>query len=121
MSAAAAAAATPGATSEDIHLYLSQELNAFKDACSKSFNEHKFDCATAGFTTGNEIVNNFISGRITDTQPGQKPTADNADLFTMATVLAKTNAALSTSLERAQYHEKMSRALTSDVYGVKEM
>ena len=45
---------------------------------------------------------------------------DNTDLFTMVSVLAKTSAALLTSLERAQDHENMSRALTSEVNSMKE-
>ena len=41
-------------------------------------------------------------------------------MFTMVSVLAKTNVAVLTSLERSQYHEKMSRALTSEVNSMKE-
>ena len=62
----------------------------------------------------------LINTATANTQAGQKTMMDNADLFTMISVLAKTNVAVLTSLERSQYHEKMSRALTSEVNTMKE-
>ena len=114
MSASGAAAAAAAVTQDDIQLYLGQSLEVYLEACRRGFTEHKFDAATAGFTIGNEFMKYIINARATATQPGQQTTADNPDLFTMVSVLAKTNAALLTSLERAQYHERMSRALTSE-------
>ena len=52
-------------------------------------------------------------------QSGHKPTADYADLLTSLGVLAKSNAAILTALGRAQYREKMARAVTSEVNDVK--
>ena len=62
----------------------------------------------------------MIDKCVTGTQPGQLTQMNNAGLFTMIAVLAKTNVAVLTSLDRAQYHEKMSRALTAEVNKIKE-
>ena len=72
-------------------LYLNQSVDTYKEACRKGFAEHQFDAATSGLTIGNEIMQNIIKARIADTQPGQKTTVNNEDLFTMVSVLAKTN------------------------------
>ena len=82
-------AAAVNVTAEDIRLFLSQTLEEYKEACRKGFTEHKYDCATAGLTIGNEILKKTIGDAVTSTQPGQQTTADNAEIFTMITVLAK--------------------------------
>ena len=114
---ATGAAAAASVTQDAIQLYRTQNLEEYQEACRKCFTEHRFDAATAGLTIGNEIMKNIINSRITATQPGQKPTAHNADPFTMVGVFAKTNAAILTAVGRAQYHED--RALTSDVKEIK--
>ena len=101
-----AAAAAASVTQDDVNLYMAQSLDDFNDACRKGFSEHKYDPVTAGLTIGSYIMKNLVSKCTTATQPGQVTTMDNADLFTMVSVLAKTNVAVLTSLDRAQYHEK---------------
>ena len=118
--AAAASAAAPAVTAEDVRLYLEQTVDAYKEACRKGFAEHKFDAITAGLTIGNHIMTELINTSTANTQAGQKTVMDNADMFTMVSVLTKTNVAVLTSLERSQFHEKMSRALTSEVNTMKE-
>ena len=115
-----AAAASAAVTQDDVNQFLNQPIDAYKEACRKGFSEHKYDAITAGVTIGDHIMQNIINARIADKPPGQSASADNPELFTMVSVLAKTNVALMTSLERAQYHEKMSRALTSEVNGMKD-
>ena len=119
-SGAAAAAAAANVTEEDVRQYLTQSVQEFKDACNKGFAEHKFDPITAGLTIGNHVMTNLIDKCVTGTQQGQVTQMNNADLFTMVSVLAKTNVAVLTSLDRAQYHEKMSRTLTAEVNKIKE-
>ena len=120
MSGAAAASAAPQITQEDVDNFLNQTIDAYKEACRKGFTEHKYEPITAGITIGDYIMQTIVNSHIANRQPDQKATADNPELFTMVSVLAKINAALLTSLERAQYHEKMSRALTSEVNSVKD-
>ena len=95
------------------------DLETFKQSLTEDFNDHKFVKVNAGLTIGHSIMKQFITDKLTATQPGQKPTADNDELFNMIRVLAKSNAAILTSLGRAQYHEKITRALTSEVNDVK--
>ena len=116
----AASSEAPAVTQDDVNAFLNQSVNDYKEACRKGFNEHKYDAITAGITIGDHVMQNIINTRIANNPAGQNVSADNPGLFTMVSVLAKTNVALLTSLERAQYHEKMSRALTSEVNGVKE-
>ena len=97
-----AASAAAAVTADDVRLYLSQTVEEYQEACKKGFTEHKFDPVTAGLTIGNHIMNTIINTSVTNTQPGQKTTMENTDLFTMVSVLAKTNVAVLTSLERAQ-------------------
>ena len=106
-------------TEEDVRQYLTQTVDEYKEACTKGFAEHKFEPIIAGLTIGNHIMTNLVDKCVTGTQPGQVTQMNNADLFTMVAVLAKTNVAVLTSLDRAQYHEKMSRALTAEVYKIK--
>ena len=47
------------------------------------------------------------------TEPGTNTTASNEDIFTMLKVFGKTNAVSLTLLKGAEYHEKMTRTLTS--------
>ena len=47
MSGAAAASGT-NVTDEDVRLYLAQPVNAYQEACSKGFAEHKFEPVTTG-------------------------------------------------------------------------
>ena len=115
-----ASSAAAAVTDEDVRLYLEQTVDAYKEACRKGFAEHKFDPVTAGLTIGNHIMTGLINTATANTQAGQKTMMDNADLFTMISVLAKSNVAVLTSLERAQYHENMSRALTAEVNTMKE-
>ena len=114
-SGAAAAAATTNVTDEDVRLYLAQSVTEFNDACTRGFAEHKFEPVTAGLKIGNHVMTNLINKCVTNTQQGQLTQMNNTDLFTMVAVLAKTNVAVLTSLDRAQYHEKMSRTLTAEV------
>ena len=100
-SSAAAAAATSNVTEEDVRLYLAQSVAEFNDACSKGFAEHKFEPVTAGLKIGNHVMTNLINKCVTSTQQGQLTQMNNADLFTMVAVLAKTNVAVLTSLDRA--------------------
>ena len=118
--AMSSSSAAPAVTEGDVTAFLAQSVNEFSEACRKGFTEHKFDPIVAGITIGNHIMNELINKAIAGTQAGQKTMMDNADLFTMTSVLAKTNVAMLTSLERAQYHEKMSRALTAEVNKIKE-
>ena len=115
MSAAAASAATPNVTMDDINQYLAQSVDAYREACSKGFGEHNYEPVTAGLKIGNHIMTNLVNKSVNATRPGQVTVMDNADLFTMVSVLAKTNVAVLTSLDRAQYHEKLSRTLTAEV------
>ena len=87
-------------------MYLVQTVDAYKEACSKGFSEHKFEPITTGLTIGNHIMTQIVNRCTASTQPGQVTTMNNADLFTMVSVLAKTNVAVLTSLDRAQYREK---------------
>ena len=105
---------------DDVQLYLAQTVETYKDSCRKGFVEHKYDPVVAGLTIGNHIMTEMINAATANTQAGQKTMTDNADQFTMISVLAKTNNAVLISLERAQYHEKMSRALTAEVNKIKE-
>ena len=100
--------------------YLNQTVEEYKEACRKGFSEHKFEPVTAGLTIGNHVMTNLIDKCMTSTPQGQLTQMNNTDLFTMVAVLAKTNVAVLTSLDRAQYHEKMSRALTAEVNQIKE-
>ena len=118
MSGAAAASST-NVTDEDVRQYLNQSVNDFRDACSKGLAEHKFEPITAGLTIGNHVMTNLIDKCVTGTQQGQVTQMNNTDLFTMVAVLAKTNVAVLTSLDRAQYHEKLSRTLTAEVNKMK--
>ena len=115
----AAAASSANVTEENVWLYLAQTVSAYQDACSKGLAEHKFEPIVAGLTIGNHVMTNMIDKYVTSTQPGQVTQMNNADLSTMVSVLAKTNVAVLTSLDRAQYHEKMSRALTGEVNKIK--
>ena len=110
---ASASAAAANVTQDDVRQYLAQTVDEYKEACRKGFGEHKVDQVTAGLTIGNHIMTELVNTNIANTQAGQKTVMDNADLFTMVSVLTKTNVAVLTSLERSQYHEKMSRALTA--------
>ena len=110
---ASGAAAAANVTDEDVRQYLAQSVDEYKDACAKGFAEHKFDPITAGLTIGNHVMTSLINKCVTSTQQGQVTQMNNTDLFTMVAVLAKTNVAVLTSLDRAQYHEKMSRTLTA--------
>ena len=117
--AGAASTSVPEITQQDVDLFLNQTIESYKEACRKGFKEHKYDAITAGVTIGDHIMQNIVNNRLANQPAGQQATADNPELFTMVSVLAKTNVALLTSLERAQYHEKMSRALTSEVNDMK--
>ena len=116
----AAAASFSNVTKEDVQQYLAQSVDDFKDACNKGFAEHKFEPVVAGLTIGNHVMTSLINKCVTSTQQGQLTQMSNTDLFTMVAVLAKTNVAVLTSLDRDQYHEKMSRALTAEVNKIKE-
>ena len=96
MSSGAAASAVT-VTQDDVRLYLTQTVYAYKEACRKGFAEHKFDPIAAGLTIGNHIMTELINTNVANTQAGQKTVMDNADLFTMVSVLAKTNVAVRTS------------------------
>ena len=100
--------------------YLAQTVTAYQEACTKGLAEHKFEPIVAGLTIGNHVMTNLIDKCVTSTPQGQVTQMNNTDLFTMVAVLAKTNVAVLTSLDRAQYHEKMSRALTAEVNKIKE-
>ena len=93
--------------------FINQSLEDFLNSCKEDFDKHKFDVALNGLTISNSVMNEFIDTRVKATQPGQKTSASNEDIFTMLNVLAKNNAVALTSLKRAEYHEKMSRTLTS--------
>ena len=95
MSAGAAAAAV-NVTQDDVQQYLAQSLDAYREACHKGLEEHKVEPVTAGLTIGNHIMNNIVNKCLADTQPGQVTMMNNADLFTMVSVLAKTNVAVLT-------------------------
>ena len=101
-----AAAATPGVTSDDVQQYLAQTVTAYQDACAKGIAEHKFEPIVAGLKIGNHVMTSLIDKCVTNTPQGQITQMNNTDLFTMVAVLAKTNVAVLTSLDRAQYHEK---------------
>ena len=116
----ASAAASAAVTDEDVRLYLTQSIDDYQEACVKGFSEHKFNPVTAGLTIGNHVMKNIIDTSMANVGPGQKATMEGSDLFTMVSVLAKTNVAVLTSLDRAQYHEKMSRALTAEVNSMKD-
>ena len=109
MAGDAAADVTREVTDEDVRLYLSQSVTAYREACSKGFAEHTYEPIKAGLTIGNHVMTQIVNRCTASTQPGQVTTMNNADIFTMVSVLAKTNVAVLTSLDRAQYHEKMSR------------
>ena len=117
---AAAAAAAPSVTQDDVQQYLAQNVNQFRETCSKGLTEHNFEPVTAGLTIGNHIMNELVNKCTAATQPGQASSMNNVDLFTMVSVLAKTNVAVLTTLDRAQFHEKMTRTLTSEVNRMKE-
>ena len=117
---ASGAAAAANVTDDDVQQYLAQSVEEFKEACSKGFAEHKFEPVTAGLTIGNHVMTNLIDKCMNSTPQGQITQMNNTDLFTMVAVLAKTNVAVLTSLDRAQYHEKMSRTLTAEVNKIKE-
>ena len=117
MSSSSAAAVK--VTDENARQYLTQTVDEYKEACTKGFAEHKFEPIIAGLTIGNHIMTSLVDECVTGTQPGQVTQMDNADLFTMVAVLAKTNVAVLTSLDRAQYHEKLSRTLTAEVNKMK--
>ena len=102
----AASAANVDVTEDDVRQYIAQSVDSYKEACRKGFSEHKYDPVTAGLTIGNHIMTKLINASVTSTGPGQKATMENSDLFTMVSVLAKTNVAVLTSLGRAQYHGK---------------
>ena len=108
-----ASASGVNVTEDDVQQYRTQSINDYKDACSKGFAEHKFEPITAGLTIGNHVMTSLINKCVTTTPQGQVTQMNNTDLFTMVAVLAKTNVAVLTSLDRAQYHEKMSRTLTA--------
>ena len=116
----AAAASGGNVTEEDVRQYLTQTVDEYKEACAKGFAEHKFEPVVAGLMIGNHVMTNLVNKCVIGTQPGQVTQMNNADLFTMVAALAKTNVAVLTSLDRAQYHEKMSRALTAEVNKIKE-
>ena len=118
--AAASGANVPNVSDEDVKQYLAQGINEYRDACNKGFAEHKFEPIVAGLTIGNHVMTNLVGKCVASTQPGQVTQMNNADLFTMVSVLAKTNVAVLASLDRAQYHEKMSRTLTAEVNKIKE-
>ena len=115
MTAAAAADVTREVTDEDVRLYLSQSVTAYREACSKGFAEHTYEPIKAGLTIGNHVMTQIVNRCTASTQPGQITTMNNADLFTMVSILAKTNAAVLSSLDRAQFHEKMTKAVTSEM------
>ena len=117
--AAASGANVPNVSEDDVKNYLAQSVDEYKDACNKGFAEHKFEPITAGLTIGNHVMTSLINKCVTTTPQGQVTQMNNTDLFTMVAVLAKTNVAVLTSLDRAQYHEKMSRALTAEVNKIK--
>ena len=119
MSSGASSAAVT-VTEGDARQYLTQTVDEYKEACAKGFAEHKFEPIVAGLTIGNHIMTSLIDKCRSSTPKDQVTQMNNADLFTMVAVLAKTNVAVITSLDRAQYHEKMSRALTAEVNKVKE-
>ena len=119
-SGAAAAAAAGNVTDEDVRLYLAQSVDDFNDACKKGYAEHKFEPVTAGLKIGNHVMTNLINKCVTNTQQGQLTQMNNTDLFTMVAVLAKTNVGVQASLDRAQFHEKMTKTLTSEVNKLKE-
>ena len=79
-------------TEADKTKFLQQDINEYIQLCEKNFEEHKYDCASAGLTIGHSIISEFLKKRITETPQGQKVSANNEDVFTMLNVLAKTNA-----------------------------
>ena len=116
----AAAASIGNVTDEDARQYLTQTVDEYKEACAKGFAEHKFEPVVAGLTIGNYVMTKLIDKCVTGAQPGQVTQMNNADLFTMVSVLTKTNVAVLTSLERTQFHEKMTKTLTSEMNKIKE-
>ena len=102
----AAASSAVSVTEDDKQQLLKHDLTELSNACDENFGEHKFECANAGFTSGRDIIIELLQTRLTATQPGQKPSANNDDMFKMMQVLAKTNAAVLTALRRADYHGK---------------
>ena len=87
--AAAASAAAPAITDEDVRLYLVQTVDAYKEACTKGFSEHKFEPITTGLTIGNHIMTQIVNRCTASTQPGQVTTMNNADMFTMVSVFCE--------------------------------
>ena len=90
MSAAAAANVAGAVTDEDVRMYLTQSVNEYKEACSKGFNEHKYEPVQVGLKIGGHIMKQIVNRCVESTQPGQITTMNHADLFTMVSVLAKT-------------------------------
>ena len=119
MSSGAAAAAS-NVTDEDVRQYLAQTVIEFREACDKGFAEHKYDPIVAGLKIGNHVMTNLIDKCVGSTPQGQVTQMNNTDLFTMVAVLAKTNVAVQASLDRAQFHEKMTKTLTSEMNKMKE-
>ena len=115
-----AAAAAANVTDEDVRQYLAQTVNEYKEACDKGFAEHKYDPIVAGLKIGNHVMTNLIDKCVSSTPQGQITQMNNTDLFTMVAVLAKTNVGVQASLDRAQFHEKMTKTLTSEVNKLKE-
>ena len=115
-----AAAATPNVTADDVKQYLAQTVTAYQEACAKGIAEHKFEPIVAGLKIGNHVMTNLIHKCVTNTPQGQVTQMDNTDLFTMVAVLAKPNAAVLASLDRAQFHERMTKTLTSEVNKMKD-
>ena len=81
--------------------YIYQDVNEYVELCNKNFNEHQFECATAGLK-----ISEFLMNRLKNTPQGQKTSASNEDIFTMLKALAKRNAVSLTTLKQAEYHEK---------------
>ena len=112
MSGAGAASGT-NVTEDDVKQYLAQTVTAYQEACTKGLAEHKFEPIVAGLTIGNHVMTSLIDKCVNSTPQGQVTQMNNTDLFTMVAVLAKTNVAVLSSLDRAQFHERMTKTLTS--------
>ena len=116
----AAAASAANVTPEDVNQYLAQTVTDYQEACTKGLAEHKFEPIVAGLTIGNHIMTSLIDKCRASTPKDQVTQMNNADLFTMVAVLAKTNVGVQATLDRAQFHEKMTKTLTSEMNKIKE-
>ena len=66
------AAKSANVTEEDKVQLILQYINDYIGLCEKSFNEHKFECATAGLTIGHTIISEFLMARVKNNSGGSK-------------------------------------------------